>query len=62
MTSSRSDVFLTGKNRLRGTFNPIVEIQVKISYTGSKKIVIKLKYKPIDPSKHFIAAPTAVSS
>jgi len=36
MTSSRSDVFLTGKNRLRGTFNPFVEIQVKISYRKQK--------------------------
>lgn len=38
MTRSRSEVFLTGKNRLRGTFTPI------------------------PPSKHFMAAPTAVSS
>uniref|UniRef100_A0A182KHV3 Uncharacterized protein n=1 Tax=Anopheles christyi TaxID=43041 RepID=A0A182KHV3_9DIPT len=38
MTSSRSDVFFTGKNRDRGTLIPI------------------------PPSKHFMAAPTAVSS
>ena len=38
MTSSKSDVFLTGKKRLRGTL------------------------RPMDPSKHFMAAPTAVSN
>lgn len=38
ITSNKSDVFLTGKNRERGTLIPM------------------------QPSKHFIAAPTAVSS
>lgn len=38
MTNNKSEVFLTGKNRDRGTFTPMA------------------------PSKHFIAAPTAVSN
>ena len=28
MTSNKSEVFLTGKNRLRGTFNPVIKLEL----------------------------------
>jgi len=60
ITKSKSEVFLTGKKRLRGTFKPVKRQRslMLLHYI----IILSFNKIPIEPSKHFIAAPTAVSS
>lgn len=53
ITSKRSDVVLTGKNRRRGTLIPINRYRF---------IIIQNRIIPCAPSKFFIAAPLAVSN